>query len=287
MKKVLIALLALIVLPFILYFFDIIYIVDETEYAVKTRLGKVSSVLKNEPNRIGYSIPLVHELKRYPAKLQSHDASPEHIVTLDKKKLIVDNYFKWKIDDVVLFRNAVGNVTRANNRLVSIVHDAVKDVLGNTLLSAVISEGQEIVLEKSLAIADSASRPIGVTITDIRFKKVQLPKSNELRLYERMKSERYQEAASYRSKGKEESIRIISETDRAVRVIGANAYKTAQEIRGEADALAAQVYAEAFSKDPEFYSFWRTLETYRKTLDTATTLVISPKSELYKYLAGN
>jgi membrane protease subunit HflC len=249
-------------------------------------LGYVTKVIKNQTWRVGFKVPIFHELIRYPAKLQYNDAPPEHIVTLDKKKLIVDNVFKWKIDSVQLFRNAVGNIQTANNRLASIVHDALKDVLGNTDLPDIISGKQDSILVASREIAADKARFIGATIVDIRFQKVMLPKSNELRLYERMKSERYKEAATYRSLGKEDSIRIVSETDRQFRVIQAEAYRKSQEIRGEAEATSAEIYARAFTKDTEFYSFWRTLETYRKSLDTATTLVISPKSELYKYLAG-
>jgi membrane protease subunit HflC len=186
-KSFWIIVIAVVVLPALLYILGIIYIVDDRWYAVKTSLGKVSSVLTDQTLRIGVKIPIYHDLVRYPAKLQSFDAPPEHVVTLDKKKLILDNFFKWKIDSVVLFRNAVGDVRTANNRLQSIIHDAVRDVLGNTDLSNIVSGAQEEVLAKSLKIADTQARLIGVTVVDIRFKKVQLPKSNELRLYERMK----------------------------------------------------------------------------------------------------
>ncbi|MFC1584817.1 protease modulator HflC [Fibrobacterota bacterium] len=285
MKKMGLIILVL-AMPVLMYLTGIIFIVDDAQYAVKISLGKISTIIKDQKWRVGYKIPIYHKLVRYPAKLQSHDAPPEPIVTQDKKKLIVDNFFKWKIDSVVRFRNTVGNVRTANNRLESIIHDAVKDVLGNTNLREIISDGQDSALEKSLKIADTQAHLIGVRIVDIRLKKVQLPKSNELRLFERMKSERHREAAFFRSKGKEDSIRIVSETDRQVKVIAANAYREAQEIKGEADGLAAEIYARAFSRDRDFYSFWRTLETYKKTLDTATTMVISPKSELYKYLAN-
>jgi membrane protease subunit HflC len=285
-KRVLIIVIGALLLPPLFYFTGIIYIVDERQYAVKTLLGKVIKVVKDGEWRVGYKLPILHKLARYSSKLQSYDAPPEPVVTLDKKKLIVDNFFKWKIDSVVLFRNTVGNVHTANKRLESIVHDAVKDVLGNTTLADIVSVEQELALNKSREIADEQAHLIGVTITDIRLKKVQLPKSNELRLFERMKSERYREAAFYRSKGKEDSIRIISETDRQVKVISANAYSEAQEIKGKAEGLAAETYAKAFSRDREFYSFWRTLEMYRKTIDTATTIVISPRSELYRYLAN-
>ena len=114
-----------------------------------------------------------------------------------------------------------------------------------------------------------------------------LPKSTESRLYERMKSERYKEAAYYRSQGREESIRIKSNTDKQVEIIKAHAYQQSQEIKGAADALAAEIYAKAFSKDPGFYSFWRTLQTYRNTVDSNTTMVISPKSDLYKYFKSS
>ncbi len=284
MKKIIWLILILSVLPVVLYITGIIYIVDEREFAVKTYLGKVSSVIKEDKWRVGILIPFLHSLTRYPAKIQAYDAAAEPIVTLDKKKLIVDNYFKWKIDDVVLFRNAVQDVYTANNRLQSIVHDAVKDVLGNINLEDIISGGQDSAIDLSKTIAQGKAKNIGVKIVDIRLKKVHLPDRNEMRVYERMKAERYREAAYYRSQGKEDSLRIVSETDREVRVLIANSYKQAQEIRGEAEALSAEIYALAFSRDAEFYSFWKTLETYRATMDTATTMVVSPKSELYKYL---
>ncbi len=283
--KILVAtVFAIILIISLLYFSKSIYVVDQTQYAVKTRLGTVMKVIKDETTRIDIKIPFIDEVYQYPARLQFHDAPPEHIVTSDKKKLVVDNVFRWKIDDVKTFRNAVVNTETANRRLASIVHDAVKDVLGNTTLADAISEKQDSVLIKSITIADEKARKIGMKIVDIRFLKVQLPKSTELRLYERMKSERYREATTYRSQGREDSVRMVSETDKQVKIIEANAYKESKEIRGAAEALATEIYAKAYSLDPDFYGFYRTLETYRKSFDTATTIVISPKSELYKYL---
>lgn len=279
-----VGLAAIVGVLWLLFLGGVIYIVPETQYAVKTRLGEVVGVIREHRWRVGYQLPALHKVYRYPSKIQSYDANSEPIVTQDKKKIIIDNFFKWKIDSVVLFRNAVGNISTANDRLGSIVHDAVKGVLGNVDMESIIAGKQEKVVREARGLADEKARAIGVEIVDIRFKRVQLPEANEQRVFERMKSERYKEAELARAQGREDSSRIISETDRDVRVIEAEGYRQSQEIRGEAEALSADIYASAFSKDPEFYAFWRTLETYRKTMDTGTTLVISPKSDLYKYL---
>jgi len=290
LKKIIFVFSVLIVIFVLSALSGVVYIVDETDYVIQTRLSKVSKVISTQSFRVWAKIPFVHEVFTYPAKIQTYDAPEESIVTKDKKTLIVDNYFKWKIIDTSLttFRNKVQTVERANSRLVGIVHDAVKDVMGQYNLTEIVSGKQKEVLESSLQQANAkAISNIGAVIVDIHFKKVQLPLSNEARVYERMKSERSKEAEFYRARGKEDSIRIVAETDRKAQIIDAEAYKEAQTIRGKAEALSTEIYSKAFSQDPEFYAFWRTLETYRKIMDTSTTLVLSPSSELYKYLSGD
>ena len=260
------------------------YIVDEREYIVKTRFKEVVAIIK-EPG-IHFKVPFIEGTTAYTNKLQTVDSPPENIVTGNQKKLIIDNYVKWKIEDPEQFRNKLNNIGRANRRVSKIAHNALKDVLGTKNLNEIISTERENTTKEALKLASSEAKVLGITIIDIRIKKVELPERNVEKAYEKMKAERFKEANYFKSRGEEESLKIKSETDKEVKITLAEAKKQAAFTRASAEGEVAKIYNEAYSIDPEFYSFYKSLQTLKATMKDNTTLVISPKSELYKYLSS-
>jgi membrane protease subunit HflC len=287
-KKIIWILLVLIAIPVGLYQSGVIYLVDQTQYSVKTSLGEIRSnaTIQNQKWRFGISIPFYSTVYRYPAKVQTQDTPPTLIITRDPQTIELDHVFKWSVDSLTLFHNSVRGVSVAVSRMESMVQDAVKDILGNVDLDSVISGNQEEILQEAIAYANKEAQRIGARILDIRFKKIQLSEENKKRIFERMRNERGTEAIDYRSVGKRDSLVIIAEAEANAKRTRAEAYKEAQIVKGDAEGKAAEIFAKAFSKDPAFYTFWKSLQTYRYSLDTGTTLVLSPSSPLFRYLAG-
>ncbi len=258
------------------------FILDEREYCVQVRLKKVVRSI-DQPG-IYLRIPFVDDLYFYPSKAMNLDPRPENIVTGDQKKLIIDNYIKWRITDPEVFRNNLSPLSKAEARIGTIALNALKDVLGSHSLYSIVSEQRDSITALSLKYCQKQVDGLGVEILDIRFKSVDLPPSNIRKAFERMKVDRHKEANLYRSRGEEEAYGVRAETDLEIATLMAESEKKAAIIRAEADAKAAQIYNEAYNKNPDFYDFYRSLKALEKTVDTQTTLFISPKSELYKYL---
>jgi membrane protease subunit HflC len=258
------------------------FIVDEREYCVQVRLKKVIRSV-NEPG-IYFRIPLVDDLIYYPSKAMNLDPQPENIVTGDQKKLIVDNYIKWKITDPEIFRNNLAPRSKAESRISSIALNALKDVMGSHTLHSIVSENRDSITAQALFYSQKQVKDLGVAILDIRFKSVDLPPSNIQKAFERMNVDRYKEAKLYVSRGEEEAYGIKAQTDLEKSTLLANSQKESAVIRAKVDAKVAEMYNEAYKKDPRFYEYYRSLKTLEKTIDTNTTLFISPKSSIYKYL---
>ncbi len=284
MKKFIIIAVIIIAIPVLLFATGFLFIVNETEYAVVTRLGEISEVHK-EPG-LKFKIPFIEKRTIYTAKMITVDSRPENIVTGDKKKLILDNYVKWKIADPKIFRNSLTNISRANRRISVIGHNALKDILGTKELREIITTERENVTHEAFKLAKEEAKALGIDIVDLRIKKVELPDVNVQKAYDRMKAERYKEANYFRSRGEEEYLRIKADTDKEISVIKADATRESKFILAKAEGQIAEIYANSYNVDPDFYSFYRSLQTLKITMDSTTTLVISPKSELYQYLVG-
>jgi membrane protease subunit HflC len=270
---------------------DTLFVVQETEYCLVTEFGgKVERVIE-EPGW-QWRIPWYNELHFYPKRARSIDSPPEHIVTGDAKKLVVDNYVKWRIADPEKFRERLvvrgdtpaGYLRRATERISIITHNALKDILGSEILAEIIASNRDSIATRTRDLAIPEGEELGIEIIDVRIKRVELPKVNVEKAYERMQAQRNKEAHYYRSRGQEQAVIIRAEADKEVTTLLANAHKKAELIRAEADAQAAQIYADSYNRDSEFYGYYRSLQALRKTMDTATTLVITPESELYRYL---
>ena len=279
MKK----LFAILVVLVTLVFFTTVFIVDETEQVVVLAFGKpVKTITKPGLN---FKLPAPFQVAvTFDKRLLEYDVPPEEVLSMDKKTLIMDNYVRWRIVDPLLFLKTVQAIPTAKTRLDDIVYSELRQELGIHDMVEIITETRDLIMDKVTAASNEESEKYGIEVVDVRIRRVDLPSENEASIYARMEAERNRKANMFRSEGEEEAQKIRATTERDKTVILADAYKISQEIRGEGEAKALDIYASSFSKDPKFYEFVRTLETYEKIIDKKTTLVLPGDSKLFKEL---
>jgi len=279
MKK----LFAILVVLVVLVFFTTVFIVDETEQVVVLAFGKpVKTITKPGLN---FKLPAPLQVAvTFDKRLLEYDVPPEEVLSMDKKTLIMDNYVRWKIVDPLLFLQTVQAIPTAKTRLDDIVYSELRQELGTHDMVEIITEARDLIMNKVTAASNEESEKYGIEVVDVRIRRVDLPSENEASIYARMEAERNRKANMFRSEGEEEAQKIRAKTERDKTVILADAYKISQEIRGEGEAKALEIYANSFSKDTKFYEFLRTLETYEKVIDKKTTLVLPSDSKLFKEL---
>ena len=279
MKK----LFAILVVLVTLVFFTTVFIVDETEQVVVLAFGKpVKTITKPGLN---FKLPAPFQVAvTFDKRLLEYDVPPEEVLSMDKKTLIMDNYVRWRIVDPLLFLKTVQAIPTAKTRLDDIVYSELRQELGIHDMVEIITETRDLIMDKVTAASNEESEKYGIEVVDVRIRRVDLPSENEASIYARMEAERNRKANMFRSEGEEEAQKIRAKTERDKTVILADAYKISQEIRGEGEAKALDIYASSFSKDPKFYEFVRTLETYEKIIDKKTTLVLPGDSKLFKEL---
>jgi modulator of FtsH protease HflC len=258
------------------------YSVSEMEQAVVTQLGRPLR-LANEPG-LHVKVPFLQQLTFFDNRLLDYDAAPAPVITRDKKNLVVDNYAKWQIRDPLKFLQTVQNEAGAQARLDDIIYSKVRQQLGLHNLVEVIATQRAPIMQAVTSGSHEAAAAYGIAVIDVRIKRADLPLENAQAVYGRMRTERDREAKRYRSEGQEEALKIRAETDKQRTIMLAEAYEKEQVIRGQGDAKAAHTYAEAFQQDPDFFSFVRTLEAYRKSLKGKTTVLLPPQMEFLKYL---
>lgn len=279
MKRALIIIVSLL----LIVVYTTIFTVDEREQVVILQLGKPVRTI-TEPG-LNFKMPAPFQnTVTFDDRLLEYDVAPEEVLSKDKKSLIVDNYVRWKIKDPLLFLQTVQAIPNAVTRLDDIVYSELRRELGTHNMSEIITETREEIMEVVTKASDSATDPYGIEVVDVRIKRVDLPRENEESIYARMEAERKRQANKFRSEGEEEAQKIRAATDKDKTIILADAYKEAEEKRGAGEARALEIYANAFSKDVDFYEFMRTLETYKKVIDGKTTLVLPANSKLFKTL---
>jgi len=260
-----------------------VFTVDETRQVVILQFGEPVRIIKTPG--LNFKLPAPLQIaQHFDDRLLEYDVPPEEILSKDKKSLIVDNYVRWRIIDPLLFLQTVQTEPIAKTRIDDIVYSELRRELGTHNMSEIITESREIIMEKVTRESAIATKPYGIEVVDVRLKRVDLPQNNEQSIYRRMQAERIRQANKFRSEGEEESQKIKASTDKDKTIILANAYKEAEEVKGEGEAKAVDIYARAFSKDPDFYEFYRTLETYKIILDKKTTLVLPTNSKLFDIL---
>ena len=286
------------------------YTVDETEQAVVTQFGKVIGSPKTEPG-LYFLIPFIQKNTYFPKNLLAWDGDPGQVPTKDKRFVNIDSFARWKIVEPVKFFQTVGTVPVATRRLNGIIDPAVKNLItANDLIEAVrrtdrkldifeaelekpskgktaddeIKMGRQQMTQRILEQAQPEVARMGIELSDVKIKRINYIEEVRQSVYRQMIEERNQIAEKFRSEGRGESQKWLGEKERDLLGITSTAYRKAQEIKGKADAEATAIFAKAFGKDPEFYSFTKTLEIYNESLDKDISLVISTDSEFFKYL---
>tara|TARA_B100001750_G_scaffold135853_1_gene108089 strand:+ start:1688 stop:2536 length:849 start_codon:yes stop_codon:yes gene_type:complete len=260
-----------------------IFVVDEREQVVILQFGKPMRII-NEPG-LNIKVPFpIQEKITFDNRLLEYDSPPEEILSQDKKTLIVDNYVRWKIVDPLQFLKTVQAIPTALSRMDDIVYSELRRELGTHDMDEIITDNRENIMEVVTRASNIATEDYGISVVDVRIRRVDLPRENEESIYARMEAERKRQANKFRSEGEEEAQKIRASTDKDKTIILADSYKQAERVRGEGDAKAVEVYADAYSADPKFYEFVRTLDAYKKVIDDKTTLVLPSDSRLFKLL---
>lgn len=262
-----------------------LYVVDQRQQAILFQLGEVVDV-KTSPG-LYFKIPLAQNVRYFDSRILTMDtAEPERFITSEKKNVLVDLFVKWRIIDVKQYYVSVrGDEMLAQTRLAQTVNSSLRDEFGNRTVHDVVSGERDKIMEIMRQKADADARKIGVEVVDVRLKRVDLPQEVSESVYRRMEAERKRVANELRSTGAAESEKIRADADRQREVILAEAYRQAQESKGEGDAKASAIYASAFQPNPEFYAFYRSLEAYTQSFkNKGDMMVLEPNSEFFKYL---
>jgi membrane protease subunit HflC len=263
-----------------------VFVVNEGQTAIVLNLGRVARA-DLEPG-LHFKWPLVEEVRKFDERVLSLDDQPERYLTAEKKDVSVDFFVKWRIADVATYYRAAsgGNEEAARQRLTPIIKNALRNEINQRTLQEVVSAGRAELSGSFLQAVNRGAQAFGIEVLDVRIKRINLPEDSNILMtvYDRMRTERTQVANQLRAEGVEQAETIRSEAERQRQVTLAEAERDAQKLRGEGDARAAEIFAEAYGKDAEFYSFYRSLETYRAALaDGQTTLVLDPDAEFLKY----
>ena len=261
------------------------FTVDQREFAMVFQLGEIREIVTSPG--LNFKWPLIQNVRFLDKRILTMDTpDTERFITSEKKNVLVDSFVKWRIDDVKQYYISVqGDEARAQTRLAQTINSSLREEFGRRTVHDVVSGEREEIMRAVLASVEEDAKKIGVAIVDVRIKRVELPQEVSESVYRRMEAERKSVAAELRSQGFSAAEKIRAEGDRAREVIIAEAYRDAQRVRGEGDRKASAIYAKAFSENPEFYSFYRSLEVYRAGFkNKSDVLVLEPNSEFFKYL---
>jgi membrane protease subunit HflC len=260
-----------------------IYTVDQREKAIVFRFGQI--IQSNDEPGIHFKFPFIENVQKFDARIQTMDAAPERYLTIEKKNLVVDSFVKWRIRDVAKYYVTVsGLISSARARLAQRVNDSLREEFGTRTVQEVISGDRAKIMNIVQQATDVQAREIGVEVVDVRLKRVDWDPEISERVYKRMDAERSRVAKELRAQGAEEAEKIRADAERQREITLANAFREAEQVRGEGDATATAVYADAFGRDSEFYTLYRSLNAYKETFQSESDLlVIEPNSEFFRY----
>lgn len=285
-QKLGVALVAAVVLLVVLS--TSLFVVDQRQKAIVFRFGEIVRVI-NEPGLFA-KVPLVDNVRYFDGRLLTIEgAEPERFLTNEKKNVLVDLFVKWQISDVRLYYISVnGDEARAQIRLLQTINDGLRAEFGSRSVHDVVSGERNTIMEEMRGRANEDAVKIGVEVRDVRLKRVDLPQEVSESVYGRMRAERTQVANKLRSTGAAESETIRAEADKQREVILAQAYRYAQNTKGEGDAKATAIYSRAYETNSEFYAFYRSLEAYKQSFKSKSdVMVLEPNSEFFKYLKNS
>ena len=259
-----------------------VFSVSQTEKAIKFRLGEI---VKNDyAPGLHFKLPFINNIKKFDARIQTMDAKPERFLTAEKKNVIVDSFVKWRIANVSTFYTSVaGDIDQANLRLDQIIKDAFRSEFSKRNIKQLISTDRSAIREILTNNSKAVAAELGMEIVDVQVMRIDLPPEVSSSVFRRMEAERERVAREFRSQGAEAAERIRADADRQRVVTLANAFRDAEKLRGEGDATAADIYAKAYGADTEFFTFYRSLNAYKKTFTSSSMMVIDPASDFFQY----
>ena len=260
-----------------------VFTVSQWQKAIMFRLGEITQA-DFKPG-VHFKMPFINNVRKFDARLLTLDVEPERFLTAEKKNLIVDSFVMWRVADVTRYYTAVaGDERHARLRLEQIIKDGMRGQFSKRTINEVVSGERDDIMRALTAESNTQAQQIGIAIEDVRIKRIDLPAEVSNSVYRRMKAERARVAKEFRSQGSEAAERIKADADRKRKVIIDEAYRGAQKVRGEGDATAADVYAKAYGRDKEFYSFYRSLAAYRESLGgSGDMMLLSPDSDFFRY----
>lgn len=259
-----------------------VFIVDETQRAIILQFGK--PVADDVGPGAHFKLPFIQDVRKFDHRILDYDAQPAEILTRDKKNLVVDNYSRWRIVSPLQFYRTVRTIRGGLSRIDDVVYAEMRVALGRYTLTEIVAKERTSIMEEIKLAANKSLNEYGINVIDVRIKRTDLPAENQRAIFGRMRAEREREAKRYRSEGEEEAARTRAAADKDKTIMLAEAQRQADILRGQGDAEATKIYADALEKGPEFYSFVRSLKAYRKSLKENTKFVFTPESEFFEYL---
>ena len=259
-----------------------LFTMDERQQGLVLQFGEPKRVIQS--SGLHFKLPLIQNVVRYDVRILEYDLPIEEVIAVDKKRMLIDSFTRFKITDPLEFYKTVGTESSVRNRLNSNVISSLRRVVGRVTLEELLSEERSNIMENIKVEVNNEASRFGIEVVDVRIRRADLPEANSQAIYERMISERVREAKEFRAKGSEIAQKIRAEADKERTVILAEATKKSEILRGEGESQSVNIYANAFQQDPEFYSFYRSMQAYGNVLgEDGTTMILSPDSEFLEF----
>ena len=260
-----------------------LYTMNEREQGLVLQFGEPKRVIQKAG--LHFKLPLIQNVVKYDKRILEYNLPIEEVIAVDKKRMLIDSFARFKIIDPLEFYKTVGNETSVRNRINSNVISSLRRVVGRVTLDELLSDKRSGIMTRIKEEVNFEAKRFGIEVVDVRIRRADLPEANSQAIFERMISERGREAKEFRAKGAEEAQRIRAEADKEKTVILAEATRKSEILRGEGEGESISIYADAFDRDPNFYSFYRSMQAYGKVLgDEGTTMILSPDSQFLKFL---
>jgi len=264
--------------------YSALFTVYQTRLALVVRLGQPVRVV-TQPG-LNFKIPLIDSVIYVDKRILDLENAAQEVIASDQKRLVVDAFARYKINDALKFYQAVGSIEGANSRLSTLLNAALRRVLGEATLTHVVRDERAQLMARVREQLDREAAAFGITVVDVRIRRADLPEQNSQAVYQRMQTERQREAAEFRANGSQRSLEIRAKADRDVTVLVAETQAKADTIRGEGEAERNRIFADAFNKDPDFFAFYRSMQAYEAGLrHNDTRMVLKPDSDFFRYFA--
>ncbi|MEX2649714.1 MAG: protease modulator HflC [Alphaproteobacteria bacterium] len=263
-----------------------LFTVHQNEQAIVLQFGDPKRVIR-DPG-LNFKLPFVQDVVTYDRRILDFNNPAEEVIAADQKRLVVDAFARYRIEDPLKFYQSVGTEAVVAGRLGNLLNAAMRRVVGSVSLIAVVSGERAGLMARIRDLVNEEAKQFGVNVIDVRIRRVDLPQENSEAIYKRMQTEREREARQFRAEGEEQSLKIRAQADRQRAVVLSEARRDSEILRGDGDAEAVRVFAEAFGKDIDFFSFYRSMQAYRAALGSDdTTMVLSPDSDFFHYFGSS